>query len=110
MAVSSRPPPKSYRSMVDEHLRPAFGQCRSDRFTLATVEEWRAGVAAKIASGTMAPKFYVNLRNLLHGIVAWGQDPGRCYFAQNLVESLERIRLPKSCSQSTGATPSGHWC
>src|SRR5437867_761657 len=39
---------KSYRLMVDEHLRPAFAAYRSDRFTLTVVEEWRAGIAKKI--------------------------------------------------------------
>src|SRR5262245_36258485 len=33
---------KSYRSMIAEHLRPAFGAHRSDRLTLAVVEQWRA--------------------------------------------------------------------
>ena len=50
---------KSYRSTVAEHLKPAFGAYRSDRFTLGVVEAWRAGIAEKIWTGTLAPKFYV---------------------------------------------------
>src|SRR5262245_4803468 len=84
---------KSYRSMVAEHLRPAFAAYRSDRLTLAAIEQWRAGLAARIADGTMAPKFFVNLRNLLHVIITWARHPARSYLAHDPVAGLERIRL-----------------
>lgn len=87
---------KSYRSMIEEHLRPAFGAYRSDRLTLAVVEEWRAGIAEKIAAGTMAPKFYVNLRNLLHAVVDWARHPERRYLAHDPLAGLPRIRLPRA--------------
>ena len=87
---------KSYKSMIAEHLKPAFGAYRSDRFTLTAVEEWRASIAEKIAAGTLAPKFYVNLRNLLHAVVEWARHPERRYFAQNPVDGLERLRLPRA--------------
>jgi len=87
---------KSYKSMVAEHLRPAFGSYRSDRLSVAVVEQWRAGVADKIADGTMAGKFYVNLRNLLHAIVGWARHPSRGYLAHDPVAGLERIRLPRA--------------
>ena len=48
----------SYRSMVEEHLRPAFGHYRSDRLTLAEVEAWRQGLAEQIEAGTLAGKTY----------------------------------------------------
>src|SRR5262245_16313065 len=38
---------KSYRSMVEEHLRPAFAHYRSDHLTLAPIEAWRAALAEK---------------------------------------------------------------
>lgn len=60
---------------MKRHLRSAFGAYRSDRFTLLVVEEWRAGIAGKIAMGTMAPEFYLNLRNLLSAIVDWARHP-----------------------------------
>ena len=86
---------KSYRSMVAEHLKPAFGAYRSDRFTLGVLEAWRAGVAARISAGTLAPKFYVNLRNLLHAIVEWARHPERRYLAHDPLAGLPRIRLPR---------------
>lgn len=87
---------KSYRSMVEEHLRPAFGAYRSDRFTLLVVEQWRAGIAEKIAAGTMAPKFYVNLRNLLHAITDWARHPSRRYLAHDPLDGLPRLHLPRA--------------
>ena len=82
--------------MVKQHLRPAFGAYRSDRFTLLMVEEWRAGIAGKIAAGTMAPKFYLNLRNLLSAIVDWARHPNRRYFAHDPLGGLPRIDPPKT--------------
>lgn len=87
---------KSYRSMLEEHLRPAFGAYRSDRFTLPVVETWRAGIAAQIQAGTMAPKFYVNVRNLLSAIVAWARHPARRYLAHDPLGGLPKIDLPKT--------------
>jgi integrase len=87
---------KSYRSMVEEHLRAAFGAYRSDRFTLMVVEQWRAGIAEKIATGTMAPKFYVNLRNLLHAITDWARHPSRRYLAHDPIDGLPRLHLPRA--------------
>jgi integrase len=87
---------KSYRSMVDEHLRPAFAAYASDRLTLGVVEHWRSGIAEKIAAATMAPKFYVNLRNLLHAIVDWARHPQRRYLAHDPLAGLPRIRLPRA--------------
>jgi integrase len=87
---------KSYRSMVEGHLRPAFGAYRSDRFTLLVVEDWRAKIAEKIHAHTMAPKFYVNLRNLLSAIVEWARHPDRRYFAHDPLGGLPKIELPKT--------------
>jgi integrase len=87
---------KAYRAMVSEHLRPAFAAYHSDRLTLAVVEQWRAGIAEKIAAGTMAPKFYTNLRNLLHAIVDWARHPERRYLAHDPLAGLPKIRLPRA--------------
>jgi integrase len=87
---------KSYRSMLNEHLRPAFGAYRSDRFTLAVVEEWRARVAVEIAAGTMASKTYVNLRNLLNAIARWARHPARRYLAHDPLDGLPKVRLPRA--------------
>src|SRR5262245_60417951 len=87
---------KSYRSMVEEHLRPAFSGYQSDRFTLLVVEQWRAAIAEKIADGRLAPKFYVNLRNLLHAIVEWARHPERRYLAHDPIGGLPKLRLPRA--------------
>jgi integrase len=87
---------KSYRSMLAEHLKPAFAAYRSDRFTLGVVEQWRKGIAEKIAAGTMAPKTYTNLRNLLHAVVEWARHPERRYLAHDPMAGLPRIRLPRA--------------
>ena len=87
---------KSYRSMLDEHLRPAFGAHRSDRLNLAAVEAWRAGIASQIAAGTMASKTYVNLRNLLHAITRWARHPARRYLAHDPLDGLPKVRLPRA--------------
>ena len=87
---------KSYRSMVEEHLRPAFADHRSDQLTVEVIEGWRAGLAKKIAEETLAPKFYVNLRNLLHTILEWARRRSPAYIAHNPMKDLERLRLPKA--------------
>ena len=86
----------AYRSVLDEHLRPAFGAYRSDRLTLGAVEEWRRSLAERIAAGTLAPKTTVNLRNLLHTILAWARHPERRYLAHDPMAGLERLRLPRA--------------
>jgi integrase len=87
---------KAYRSMIEEHLRPAFGKYRSDRLTLDAIEGWRAGIAEKIAAATMAPKFYVNLRNLLHVILTWARHPQRRYLSHDPLDGLPKLHLPKT--------------
>jgi integrase len=85
---------KSYRNMVKTHLRPAFADYRSDRLNTAAVEVWRAGIARKIAEKTLAPKYYVNLRNLLHTILEWARRRSPAYLDVNPVDDLERLNLP----------------
>lgn len=87
---------KAYRSMVEQHLRPAFGKYRSDRLTLEAVEAWRARLAEQIAAGRMAPKFYANLRNLLHAILAWARHPHRRYLSHDPLEGLPRLNVPRA--------------
>lgn len=48
------------------------------------------------AAGTLAPKFYVNLRNLLHAIIEWARHPARRYLAHDPLAGLERLRLPRA--------------
>jgi integrase len=85
-----------YRSVIVRHLKPAFGHVRSDCFTLGVVESWRAGIAARIAAGTMAPKYWANIRNVLHAILAWARHPERRYLAHDPLADLEPLRLPRA--------------
>jgi len=84
---------KSYRSMLDTHLRPVFGEYRSDRLTHAAVSQWARTMADAIAEGSLAPKYYNNLLNLLHSIVAWARHPAQGYLAHDPL--LGQKRLPK---------------
>jgi integrase len=84
---------KSYRSMVETHLRPAFGEYRSDRLSHATVGDWARRMADDIAQGSMAPKFYNNLLNLLHAILAWARHPAQGYLVHDPL--LGQRRLPR---------------
>jgi len=105
---------KSYRSMVREHLRPAFGEYRSDRLTPAVIGEWVARMADRIAQKCgvvergvdgdgqdqrekpekITPKFYNNVLNLLHAILAWARHPAQGYLAHDPL--IGQKRLPKS--------------
>jgi len=87
---------KAYRSMVNEHLRPAFLDYRSDRLSMEAIEDWRAGLAKKIAEKKLAPKYYVNLRNLLHTILEWARHRNPAYLDANPVDDLERLQLSKA--------------
>lgn len=85
---------KSYRSMVKTHLRPAFKDYRSDRFSAATIGDWVRARAEEIAAGTLAPKSYNNLVNLLHVILAWARESGQRYLAHDPLAEVHR--LPRS--------------
>jgi integrase len=84
---------KSYRSMLDTHLRPAFKDSRSDQFSAETVNDWVRARADEIAEGTLSPKFYNNLLNLLHVILAWARGRGQRYLAHDPLAEIQR--LPK---------------
>lgn len=86
---------KSYRSMVKEHLRPAFGEYRSDRLTHSGVGDWAARMADQIADGDCSPKFYNNLLNLLHAILAWARHPAQGYLAHDPLLGQRRLPRPR---------------
>jgi pimeloyl-ACP methyl ester carboxylesterase len=101
---------KSYRSMLDEHLKPAFGAYRADRFTLAAVEQWRAGIATQIAAGTMASKTFVNLRNLLSAIARWARHPSRRYLGHDRWMDSPRSACRGPRSGPTSSRPRSASC
>jgi hypothetical protein len=69
--------------MVEVHLRPAFGECRSDRLTPGMVSDWVRKLADKIESGTLAGKSFNNLLNLFHVILEWARHPAQRYLAHD---------------------------
>jgi len=84
---------KSYRSMLEAHLRPFFGEHRSDRLTHAIVSDWVRMLADKIESGKLTRKSYNNLLNLLHAILAWARHPAQGYLAHDPL--IGQKRLPR---------------
>jgi integrase len=84
---------KSYRSMLATHLRPAFGEYRSDMLRHGDVNAWAKRMADEIAEGSMAPKSYNNLLNLLHAILAWARHPAQGYLVHDPL--LGQRRLPR---------------
>jgi integrase len=82
---------KSYQSMLTTHLRPAFGEIRSDRFRAAVVADWAHTKADEIATGDMSPKFFNNLVNLLHVILGWARHPAQSYLAHDPMVGLKRL-------------------
>lgn len=84
---------KSYRSMVTTHLRPAFGEYRSDRLPHSVIGTWAGRMADEIADGNMAPKFYNNLLNLLSSILGWARHPAQGYMTHDPL--IGQRRLPR---------------
>jgi integrase len=72
---------KSYRSMV------------ATRLSHAAVGDWAGRMADEIAEGNMAPKYYNNLLNLLHAMLAWARHPAQGYLVHDPL--LGQRRLPK---------------
>ena len=64
---------------------------RSDRFTLTRSRRGARGSPRRSAPATMAPKFYVNLRNLLRAITTWARHPERRYLTQDPLGGLPKI-------------------
>lgn len=80
---------KSYKAMVNTHLRPAFKDYRSDRLTADVVESWARDRAADIAADRMSGKYYNNLITLLGGILGWGRGRARRYLAHDPLTDVE---------------------
>ncbi len=95
---------KSYRSMLTMHLRPAFGDIRSDRLRPAVVEHWARARADEIAEGTLAPKTFNNIVNVLSSILTWARRSAQAYLAHDPLIDIER--LPKSKIERAFLEPS----
>lgn len=82
---------KSYRSMLEGHLRPFFEEYRSDRLAPAVVSEWVRKLADEIAAGNLSAKFYNNLLNLFHSILVWARHPAQRYLAHDPLIGQKRL-------------------
>ena len=82
---------KIYKSMLTTHLRPAFGEIRSDRLRPAVLADWARERADEIAVGELAPKFYNNLLNLLHAVLTWARHPAQAYLAHDPLVGVRRL-------------------
>lgn len=82
---------KSYRSMLETHLRPVFGEFRSDRLGADAIKTWVAAKADAIEARTMTPKYYNNLLNLLHSILAWARHPAQSHIAHDPLDGQRRL-------------------
>jgi integrase len=82
---------KSYKSMLETHLRPAFGEFRSDRLGADAIKTWVAEKADAIEARTMAPKFYNNLLNLLHAILSWARHPAQSHISHDPLDGQQRL-------------------
>ena len=74
---------KAYRSMVHKHLRPAFGQCRSDKLTTSVVQEWETRCAAAISESTLSRKYYNNLLATLRVVLSWARGSGQRFLTHD---------------------------
>lgn len=82
---------KSYRSMLQTHLRPSFGEFRSDRLGADAIKTWVAAKADAIEARTMTPKYYNNLLNLLHAILSWARHPAQSHIAHDPLDGQRRL-------------------
>jgi hypothetical protein len=87
---------KSYRSILEEYLRPAFAEYRSDQLSVEAIETWRAGVAAKIAEGRLAARVTSTSGTCSTRSLDWDRHRSPAYLAHNPTKDLERLRLPKA--------------
>jgi hypothetical protein len=62
--------------MVRTHLRPTFDGIPSDKLGQKAIEEWVGKLADQIAEGTLAPKSFNNVLNLLAAILKWARGSG----------------------------------
>lgn len=86
----------SYRSIVAQHLRPAFGTCRSDQLSALAIESWRNEIAEKISTGQMSSKTFANIRMLLGSIITWARHPERAYLNHDPLAGLSKLRLSRA--------------
>ena len=87
---------RSYRSVVEKHLVPAFGNVNSDCFTPAVVGKWRRGMAQRIGRGELTKKTYNNVRSVLKQIAAWAREPAQGYLRQDPLKAIKPMKIDRA--------------
>jgi integrase len=82
---------RSYRSVVRRHLIPAFGDIRSDQLSDHRLAKWSRACADDLADGTLSPKTFNNVLNLLSTILTWAREPAHRYLAHDPLASISRL-------------------
>ncbi len=85
----------TYTCNVKVHLKPAFGDYRSDKLAARAVSRWRAECAEKIASGAMSAKSFNNLLNLLASILSWARHPAQGYMRHDPLIGQKRLKVKR---------------
>jgi integrase len=74
---------RAYKSMLEQHLRPAFRDYRSDHLTADVVRTW-----CRTAAVGMSWKYLVNVFALLRVVLGWARDGN--YMAHDPAERVRR--------------------
>ena len=83
----------AYRSVLAQHLRPAFGATAPTGSPSASSRRGAPG-SPKRSRGDAGAEDLLNLR-LLHAIVEWARHPERRYLAHDPFAGLPQMRLPR---------------
>lgn len=90
------------QSILKKHLRPAFGQYRSDRLTADIITNWTNALAQQVAAGAMARKTFNNVVGRFKCIVKWARQPAQRFMKHDPtahVQRLERDRREREILQ-----------
>lgn len=79
---------RDYRSVLDRHLLPAFGDRRVEAITTQTIEAWRAD---RMANGKLPRRTAVKLVAILHSIMERARRTYR--LPANPVRDVERLAI-----------------
>ena len=91
----------SYRSAVEKHFIPRFGNYRSDQLTPAVVEAWRLSMIKKERRGKVARKTYNNLHALLSVTLAWAREPAQSLLKHDPMEGIKRMKIDRAARQAS---------
>lgn len=95
---------RSNRRLLENHLRPAFGEYRSDQLTAEAVNGWIGTLAKRVGEKDLAPKTYNHIITLAKAILKWGRRSDQRFLRHDPMEHVER--LPKQQAERDILEPS----